>query len=301
MTLSMRRLVARAGLIAGGLAMATTSAASGQVTHVETFDKGSNEGNWTYGVPNIEQIVPEGGNREWWLHSPCGEGPDECLLFWYPMPSTSPLGDENVFTGNYRERGVTSVGIDLITHFYWHDGNDGPGTPDFPWYVAVILVSDNGNPDDVSDNWGAYFVGEIEAPKVGEGWKSYDFAIPSDATDFPPGWSLTTGGPNAPANPDWNDLVENVSLLTFSYLDPTLPALLNPWEVGLDNARITYDGTPGCVPADLNCDEAVNALDLLLLLEAWGPCADLGDCAADLNDDDAVNVVDLLLLLQDWG
>jgi hypothetical protein len=48
---------------------------------------------------------------------------------------------------------------------------------------------------------------------------------------------------------------------------------------------------------DLSGDDAVNVIDLLQLLDAWGNPG--GD--EDLNDDGIVNVLDLLLLLDAWG
>jgi hypothetical protein len=54
-------------------------------------------------------------------------------------------------------------------------------------------------------------------------------------------------------------------------------------------------------PADLNCDGVVDVLDLLILLDAWGPCKDCQECPADLNGDCSVDVLDLLILLDNWG
>ncbi|MCI0676314.1 MAG: dockerin type I domain-containing protein [Phycisphaerales bacterium] len=53
------------------------------------------------------------------------------------------------------------------------------------------------------------------------------------------------------------------------------------------------------LPGDLNGDGAVNVLDLLALIGAWGACP--SGCAADLNADNTVNVLDLLLLISSWG
>lgn len=55
------------------------------------------------------------------------------------------------------------------------------------------------------------------------------------------------------------------------------------------------------MPADLNGDGTINVSDLLILLSAWGDCADPDDCPADLNDDGTVNVSDLLILLSNWS
>jgi hypothetical protein len=59
---------------------------------------------------------------------------------------------------------------------------------------------------------------------------------------------------------------------------------------------------PPCpLPGDINCDGVVDDFDLLLLMEAWGPCPDCADCPGDLNGDCVVDVHDLLLLLASWG
>jgi hypothetical protein len=51
-----------------------------------------------------------------------------------------------------------------------------------------------------------------------------------------------------------------------------------------------------CV-ADINGDDAVNVMDLLLVLDAWG----MHVGPEDMNGDGVVNVLDLLLLLDNWG
>ena len=49
-------------------------------------------------------------------------------------------------------------------------------------------------------------------------------------------------------------------------------------------------------PSDVNGDGAVNVIDLLAVLTAFGS----NDPDADVNDDGVVNVIDLLQVLQDW-
>lgn len=65
-------------------------------------------------------------------------------------------------------------------------------------------------------------------------------------------------------------------------------------EPPVDMGTYEYQACPG----DVDCDGAVNVIDLLALLGAWGPCP---DCAADLDGDGNVNVIDLLALLAGWG
>jgi hypothetical protein len=53
--------------------------------------------------------------------------------------------------------------------------------------------------------------------------------------------------------------------------------------------------TASCVPADLDCNGAVNAADLAALLVAWN-----GSGPADLNGDGLVGAADLAILLGAW-
>ncbi len=59
---------------------------------------------------------------------------------------------------------------------------------------------------------------------------------------------------------------------------------------------------PSSVPGDLDGDGEVGVTDLLIVLGAWGPCADPcpPSCQADTDRDCAVGVTDLLLVLAHW-
>jgi hypothetical protein len=49
--------------------------------------------------------------------------------------------------------------------------------------------------------------------------------------------------------------------------------------------------------ADFNDDAAMNTLDVLAFLNAWGA----GDGSADFNDDGSVNTLDVLAFLNEWS
>jgi hypothetical protein len=67
-------------------------------------------------------------------------------------------------------------------------------------------------------------------------------------------------------------------------------------------SSFAIDVEPECpIPGDLNCDGVVDGADLLILLSAWGQCADPGNCPADMNGDGSVDGADLLILLSNWG
>ena len=63
---------------------------------------------------------------------------------------------------------------------------------------------------------------------------------------------------------------------------------------------------PGSTPdnvveGDVDGDGLVGVTDLLILLGAWGPCADPpAACPADLDGDGMVGVSDLLIVLGNW-
>jgi hypothetical protein len=78
------------------------------------------------------------------------------------------------------------------------------------------------------------------------------------------------------------------------------------WEVavgGRNGLLTVYSGGTGVdhALADLNGDGQVNAVDLALLLGAWGPCSDECDCPADLDGNGTVGAFDLAILLGAWG
>jgi len=192
-------------------------------TFTETFDGGSNTGGWTYYAP-VESIEDAGGNPGAYLHA-------DGLDTYAPYPRT-PLGVESIFVGDYRAQGVTSVGVDLATFYVDFSAGERDCT--------VMLYSDNGTPGDTADDWAAFKLGPF-IPEPGQGWMSYDFEIPSQATEWPADWGSLQFGPDAP-DPDWNALITDVSSLGFHYGNPEFFYIFQMWELGLDNPRITYEG-----------------------------------------------------------
>ena len=58
-----------------------------------------------------------------------------------------------------------------------------------------------------------------------------------------------------------------------------------------------YETLPAC-PGDVDRNDAVDMVDLLRVLGAWGPCA---VCVEDIDDDGVVDFQDLLIVLANWG
>jgi len=58
----------------------------------------------------------------------------------------------------------------------------------------------------------------------------------------------------------------------------------------------TINGT--AVAGDVNGDGIVNVLDILIIVDTWGPCSN--QCDGDLNGDGDIGVIDLLIVIDSW-
>lgn len=210
-------------------------------TFVETFDNFSNVGGWSWGTPHGPTFVEDGGNPGWHLR-------DSNVQSFAPHPETQ-LGVESIFTGNYKERNVVSVGIDLRSFMYYGDISSR--------YLTLFLMNDNGTPYDIADDWGAYIIGDVKVPSkwvpmkavtttatLNEpGWVSYDFAVNSQSVGLPKGWKSwrnVTLDKGKPTGGKWADLMEDVSYVRFYYGDPTTYYLIDDYILGMDNPRISW-------------------------------------------------------------
>ncbi len=277
----MMKLVSVRALVGAVVVTVTVSSARSEDPFVEPFDEG-NEGQWSWGTGN-EEISPLNGNPGAFLQ-------DLTLDTCCPGAGTA-FGVQSIFTGNYLESGVTSIGIDLITlHTPFKVGNRP---------LSIILTNDNNTPFNFNDDWGAFLVTDETIPERGvpgapAGWTSYDIDIPVQSPTLPKNWR-TFDENGLDGDIEWTELMADVDVVEFFYGDPALFYPFFMWDVGIDNARITF--APSC-PTDLDDDGAVGPADPVTLLGAWGPCA---SCPADLNDDGDVGAGDLLTLLGTWG
>jgi len=193
---------------------------------VETF-VGAPVGYWTFLASN-EAVEATGGNPGPYLHA-------WNMDTFMPQCITTP-GIESVFVGNYRERMVTAVGVDVtIIDVDWPDLSDRP--------LTLALVDDGGTPMYPFDDWAALSRGP-NIPDEGAGWASYDYDIPYDSPDLPAGWTIKRFGGEAPEDPDWNDLITNVSYIGFAFGDPDFFYIYQMWDVGVDNPRISWVPEP---------------------------------------------------------
>ncbi len=212
-------------IFAATLAVCLSGTAFAGQRLTETFSRGSNQGGWSYGLSN-QVIETSGGNPGAYLHEPVIDAPA-------PMVRTTLGG--SFFTGDYRGKRVESFGVDLIV-FSSQFFTSPP--------LTLILANDNGTPNDPSDDCWVYLVGPtVVAP--GQGWRHYEYAIPSQSATLPAGWATW----NACSTPDasWNNVIGDVSYVLLMYGEPGFFYPVGPWNTGIDNPSVTLElGTAYC-------------------------------------------------------
>lgn len=247
-------------------------------TFTERFSSNSNHGGWSFGTTN-GRIETTGGNSGAYFHDPFVDT-------YAPQPRTA-AGVDSEFTGDYRARHVTAVGVDVAVFRVDFSAAERP--------LTIMLISNNGTPGNANDDWAAYRVGDVDIPVPGDGWRSFSFEIPSQSTTLPAGWQTIAFGPNSPPVPNWNDVITNVDQLVFFFGDPEFFFIFQGWDVGLDNPSITE-----LRRSDVNCDGVVNDFDIdPFVLALTNPAAyaeAFPDCdimTADANGDGNINNFDI--------
>jgi hypothetical protein len=213
----------RSLLFAALTAAASTALSSGAFaqTTVDTFTGGVNLGGWAF-INGFDVLEAAGGNPGEYLHN-------DFYDTFAPMPRTT---GSSAFTGDWRANDVTSFGLDLRTF-----------ATQFQFQREASLVLTSGN-------CSVYWLGTQLVPQVNEGWKSFDFAIDAQSATLPAGWTVLNGCGSDDAT--WNTVMTNVTEVMLFYGDPTNFFIFDVWDVGLDNARITYGsglGASYCGPA----------------------------------------------------
>jgi hypothetical protein len=191
-------------------------------TFTENFENHSNVGAWTFGNTAYETIEQTGGNPGAFLHN-------DWLDTIGPRGRTT-LGVESIFTGDYHERGVLSVGIDFAL---FHVDYTAVGRP-----VTLILYSDADTPDDTTDDCRVYRAGKSSPAPNGK-WQSYSFDVPSDSERLPRRWTVWNCGTRSD-DEAWELVIEDVDQLAFFWGDPELFYIFQMFDVGLDNPTITW-------------------------------------------------------------
>jgi hypothetical protein len=265
----MHHRTAKSSALVVALALSAPLAAD---TYVDTFETGSSQGGWSFGLPAVYPM--SGGNPGRYLRV-------DNLDTFAPQPRSAM--SVNPFTGNFRDRHVVRIGLDLATFDVDFSAAERPCT--------LMLLNNNGTPANANDDWAVYLMGE-DIPLEGQGWKSYSFDIPSDATALPAGWGTIQFGPSSPT-PNWNTAITDVDRVVFFYGDPELFFIFQQWDLGMDNVLIE---TAPANPYDLDGDGSVGAADLAIFLGEWGT-----DGPGDFDGNGIADAADLAQLLGAWS
>jgi len=202
-----------------------------QVNVVETFDEGENAGRWSFfGNPDnsVEVIDSSGGNPGAFLHSTC-QGL-ACLDTFAPQLRTE-LGVASIFTGDYRSKEVSALGVDLAIFYVDFSSAGRP--------LTLMLTHDGGTPEEPADDLIVYRVGGRNVPPPNGTWRRFSFHVPSASAVLPASWRVLQGSGDDDA--DWNTVITDVSQVSFFFGDPEFFFIFQQWELGVDNVRIALD------------------------------------------------------------
>ena len=205
----------------------------------EEFSVQSGTAGWFFGTGN-EVLETAGGNPDYYVH-------DSTLSSF--GPSATMIGP-SIFTGNFRFKRVSSLGIDLKMDM---------GSPNRP--VTLFLITDRGTPNDNSDDFAAAYTHSGDVMNADGVWRSYDFQISVNGA-IAAGWQVVPWGTNTTLTPadSWQYLSRNITTTAFLLQEPGYMYILDAWDMGLDNPRITMN-----VRADFNGDNCVTSADIAIL------------------------------------
>src|SRR5262245_34633459 len=245
--------------------------------YTDTFDGGENPNAWTFGPGDEPQS--SGGNPDGYLGA---------ITFDYAVLRTER---SETFLGDWRARNVSELGFDFITFARLHGAWA-------PHPMVIMLTTDNGTPENGTDDWAAYTDGAGMVPAPGEGWRSFHWSVDTQSVDIPAGWETVDLGIFPPRTHDWAILTSHVTQLAFWTITPGEPTNFPGLRVGTDNIRIAWSAAP-CL-GDLDGDGVVGLSDLTLLLSHFGATeAEAAD--GDLDGDADVDLADLTILLSRFG
>ncbi|HEX4825876.1 MAG TPA: hypothetical protein VFV19_16360 [Candidatus Polarisedimenticolaceae bacterium] len=189
-------------------------------TVTEDFEGTVDDASWRSSPQ--DQIVATGGNPGAYL--------DAVRDSAEPVILTIPAHAAH-FLGNYRGKVVSNLGIDVAI---FDVGISADGRP-----VSLHLLSDMNTPDDPTDDCEIAVVSTKTLPRSSRQWRSFDFNVPSLSNVLPKGWQVVSC-PGLTDDAAWNAVITHVSQASFAFGEPGFFYFDQTWNIGYDNARISF-------------------------------------------------------------
>ncbi len=246
-----------AWMVSATVLLATPTAPGEQILNLSDFQDGTSQ-DWASGTPGPDPIVvPTGG--------PAGEA-DQFLQFSStggngPGSRLAILNDDLDWTGDYTDRGVTAVEVDMMN----------PVTTPTAVQMRLVLFG----PNSTFNRWTSTTA--LEVPNDGI-WRRYSFPLGS--------LDLTRVGGNATYEAMFND-VERI-MLRHDSSTPSSQGTVIVGTLGIDNVALLG---PESIFGDFNGDTVLDIHDLDLLLSEVH--AGTNDPTFDINEDLIVDSDDI--------
>jgi len=218
-----------------GLTVLTGRAA--QASFIESYDDGTDVGQWLCVFSQPRVIEPSGGNPGMYLQQ---SGFSTDIPSWgtasprFQPDSNDTYKTDSVFVGDWTAAGVTSLRVDLDV---LHVGSWAHR----PLTLQITQMDDTGFNVDYTATWST---DNMDTAPIG--WNHYDFAINANGGVIPSGWTFTHGDGTPATDAEWATFLSRVDLVQFIYARPqTVYPGLGTWTLGIDNISIQTVPEPG--------------------------------------------------------
>ena len=189
-----------------------------------------------------------------------------------------------------------NIGV-YSTNYQWNllMGSYSPGLP--VWYATATGYA--GAPDYCSDTYDFAGGGVWLVQYYGGDFDANYACAPADSGPTPAD-TMTPDSTETPPSTAVLDATATATSTETSTATPTDTSTSTSTSTPTDTKTPTSTPLPPVLAADVNCDDLVNAIDVVLILQHDAGLLPSLACpqAADANDDGAINAVDALLILQ---
>ncbi|HVP10044.1 MAG TPA: hypothetical protein VMV94_02535, partial [Phycisphaerae bacterium] len=227
------------GLSIALMSLVVLSGAAAQASLIETYDDGTDVGQWICSNNQPRVFQPTGGNPDMYLQQ---GGFSTSIPNWgtasprYQPGFNDTYKIDSVFVGDWTSAGVTTLSTDLnVLHVgSWQNR---------PVTLKIMQMDDTGFSVNYSATWST---DNMATPPIG--WNHYDFTINAAGGVVPIGWIFTRGDGTPGTDADWATFLSRVDLVQFMYARPgTMYTSFGSWTLGIDNISIQTVPEPATV------------------------------------------------------